>query len=362
MNTPFSKPVQPDWEEFIQCIARTKTPRRVHNIELFLDEEIKEAVCARFDLEDGLEKEDPFFYQKREIVLQRFLGYDYVLCGVENYDLPLNTLNTQDTAGLKRSQGRNYVNESRGPITTWDEYEAYPWPDPGKFSSNVLEWYQKNLPEDMCILGGLYGHFAENIVSLMGYKTLCMALYRQRDLVRAILERTLELDRQVVARLLEFERVRVIWGSDDMGFRSGPLISPKDLRSLVLPGHKALAELTHAAGRLYIMHSCGNLATIMDDLIDEVKIDGKHSYEDTILDVRSAKRLWGQRMAILGGIDLDFLCQSEPEAIRTRVHDTLEVCQPGGGYCLGTGNSVANYLPLEHYLAMLDEGRRYTGN
>ena len=62
---------------------------------------------------------------------------------------------------------------------------------------------------------------------------------------------------------------------------------------------------------------------------------------------------------MLGGIDLDFLCQSGPEAIRTRVHDTLEVCQPGGGYCLGTGNSVANYLPLDHYLSMLDEGRRY---
>jgi uroporphyrinogen decarboxylase len=32
---------------------------------------------------------------------------------------------------------------------------------------------------------------------------------------------------------------------------------------------------------------------------------------------------------------------------------------PGGGYCLGTGNSVANYIPLENYLAMVDEGRLY---
>lgn len=31
---------------------------------------------------------------------------------------------------------------------------------------------------------------------------------------------------------------------------------------------------------------------------------------------------------------------------------------PGGGYCLGTGNSVANHIPTENYLAMLDEGRR----
>jgi uroporphyrinogen decarboxylase len=33
---------------------------------------------------------------------------------------------------------------------------------------------------------------------------------------------------------------------------------------------------------------------------------------------------------------------------------------PGNGYCLGTGNSVANYIPVQSYLAMLDEGRRFS--
>ena len=42
------------------------------------------------------------------------------------------------------------------------------------------------------------------------------------------------------------------------------------------------------------------------------------------------------------------------------VRDTLEVCTKGGGYVLGTGNSVANYIPLDNYLAMLDEGRKFT--
>jgi uroporphyrinogen decarboxylase len=45
--------------------------------------------------------------------------------------------------------------------------------------------------------------------------------------------------------------------------------------------------------------------------------------------------------------------------VRRRVRETLDVCQPGGGYCLGTGNSVSNYVPVDNYLAMLDEGRRY---
>jgi len=59
------------------------------------------------------------------------------------------------------------------------------------------------------------------------------------------------------------------------------------------------------------------------------------------------------------GIDLDFLCRADEAAVRARVRDTLEKCMPGGGYCLGTGNSVANYISIPNYLAMLDEGRRY---
>ena len=37
----------------------------------------------------------------------------------------------------------------------------------------------------------------------------------------------------------------------------------------------------------------------------------------------------------------------------------IEACAPGGGWALGTGNSVANYIPVGNYLAMLDEGRHY---
>jgi uroporphyrinogen decarboxylase len=96
----------------------------------------------------------------------------------------------------------------------------------------------------------------------------------------------------------------------------------------------------------------------MDDLIDDVKIDAKHSFEDKILPVTEAKRRYGDRIAILGGVDMNFLCTANPEAIRRYVRKVIEICAPGGGYALGTGNSVANYIPFENYLAMLDEGRR----
>ena len=359
-SSAFSIGFTPDWQELVAIILRERMPKRVHFIELFLDGEVQTAICDRFNLLDGLDPADPFYAQRWQIKLQRFLGYDYVTCGLQNMEMPTAGILIEDTADLKRSGGRNYLDEHRGPITSWQQFEQYPWPDPAKADTRLLEWYSKNLPEDMCIVGsGLFGHFAEYINWLMGYETLCFALYDQRDLVKAIADRVLELSITTLKHTLQFERVKIVWGSDDMGFRSGTLISPADLREFVLPGHKQMAQMCHAAGRPYILHSCGKLTTIMPDLIDDVRIDARHSYEDTIQPVTEAKQRYGNRLALLGGIDMDFICRANESQVRARVRQTLDQCMPGSGYCLGTGNTVANYIPLDNYLAMLDEGRRY---
>ena len=47
------------------------------------------------------------------------------------------------------------------------------------------------------------------------------------------------------------------------------------------------------------------------------------------------------------------------EDIRKRTRHILEECWEGGGYIFGSGNSLANYVPLDNYLYMLDEGRRF---
>lgn len=359
-RSPFSVDISPDWEGLVKCIKRDGMPERVHHIELFLDPEIQDEICGRFDLEEGLDRNDPFFARRRYIRLQRFLGYDYVSCGVADIELEMEWLQTEDTAGLARESGRSYINEHKGPITTWEEFERYPWPDLSSSTTRKLEWFNENLPDDMCIIG--YGGFAcpaEFLTWLMGYETLCYALFDNRELVQAIIDKLSEINEYVIERMLQFDRLKIVWGSDDMGFRTGTLISPDDLREFILPGHRMLAQHSHEAGRLYILHSCGELNAIYNDLIDEVKIDGKHSYEDVILPVTEAKERYGDRISILGGIDMDFLCRSSEQDIRKRVRDVLEKCMPGGGYCLGTGNTVANYIPVDNYLTMLDEGRKY---
>lgn len=351
------RPHKPDWQALFDNISRKGTPKRVHHIELFHDGETADAIVERFDLAKGLDRNDPHFKKRQYIAMQRFLGFDHCSANLLGVDWMLKWDTTPDAA---RATGqRLYINEHTGPITNWEQFEKFPWPDPNKPEATAdIEWYQENLPDDMCLISHT-GHFAELLCWLMGYETLCLALYDNRPLVEALAVKILEFHAAEVKRVLQFDRIKALWGSDDMGFRGGLLISPDDMRKLVLGGHKKLAQMAHDAGRLYLLHSCGKLDDIIPDLIDDVKLDAKHSFEDTIEDCRDAKKTWGQKMAMLGGIDVDFLCRSDEAAIRARVRDTLDKCLPGGGYCLGTGNSVANYIPLENYLAMVDEGRLY---
>jgi uroporphyrinogen decarboxylase len=355
----FCKPIQPDGEAFVANLRRQGTPKRAHFIELFLDGEVKHELCRRFDLPAGLRKDDPFFEEKREIALNRFLGYDFVLARVPAWEFSRTPLVTADPAGLPHVEGRRYMDEHAGPIMSWADFERFPWPDVAAASDRSLAWYERNLPDDMCIVADSFGYVFEFLCALIGYETLCFKLFEQRDLVAAVAAKLAEIDRAVMVRLKPFKRIRAVWGMDDMGFRTGTMISPADLREFVLPIHTMAAQLAHEAGWLYLLHSCGNLSQIMPDLLDDVKIDAKHSFEDTIEQVTDAKRTFGRRIALLGGIDVDFLCRADEAAIRRRVRETLDQCQPGGGYCLGTGNSVANYIPVDNYLVMLDEGRRY---
>ena len=89
----------------------------------------------------------------------------------------------------------------------------------------------------------------------------------------------------------------------------------------------------------------------MDDVIDYMKFDGKQSFEDAILPVEQVYKKWGGRIAILGGIDVDFITRSNPEEVRARSQAMADMTGYKG-YALGTGNSVPPYIPIENYFAM----------
>ncbi|MFW6138861.1 MAG: hypothetical protein ACOC7U_06790, partial [Spirochaetota bacterium] len=95
------KEIIPDVEELIAVIKREKKPSRVHVIELFLDQEIKDQVCERYGLDRDLNPNGPVYQVKREVIIHRFLGYDVFRVPVIRKDFfYMPFLKTEDTTGF----------------------------------------------------------------------------------------------------------------------------------------------------------------------------------------------------------------------------------------------------------------------
>jgi hypothetical protein len=58
-------------------------------------------------------------------------------------------------------------------------------------------------------------------------------------------------------------------------------------------------------------------------------------------------------------VDMDTLCRLEEAPLRQYMRDILDRCMPKGHFVFGIGNTVTNYTPIEHYLWLLDESRRW---
>jgi uroporphyrinogen decarboxylase len=238
-------------------------------------------------------------------------------------------------------------------ITDRASFERYPWPDPDDGDYGRVEELGKQLPEGMRFVVFGPSGVLENVIDIVGYENLCIMTMTDEQLCRDIFD-------AVGSRLARFYEicaglapVGACIGNDDWGFKNQTVLSPGMMRTYVFAWHKRIVEAVHRHNKPAILHSCGNLEAVMDDVIDDIGYDGKHSYEDTILPVEEAYERWGNRIAILGGIDVDFLCRSTPGQVYNRCTGMLERSAGRGGYALGTGNSVPAYIPWESLRAML---------
>jgi len=364
MNVPLQRP-EPDIEHFVRVVRGEERPKRPPLAELFLDHEVEREI-AQSHL--GLQWVEPApgrdamqaYLRNRTEVYYR-MGYDYIRVS-GGVDFPGDYLDAADTAGLSRGN-RHWANETRGPIASWEDFEKYPWPEPAKAELWPYEYAAAHLPEGMGLLVCPTSGFLEiPLDTLLGYQNLCYLVYEQPDLVRAVFQRVGEIICAMYERLLGLPNLYGFFQGDDMGFKTGTLVSPSHLREYVLPWHKKLAALAHQHGLVYLLHSCGNLDAIAPDLVDDVGIDARHSFEDEGNSVIDFKRRYGGRVAVLGGVDVDKLARLPEPALRAHVRTIIDACMPGGRFALGSGNTVCNYVPLKNYFAMVEEALNYAGD
>jgi uroporphyrinogen decarboxylase len=383
---PFLERPTPNFSEFELAVIRRKGDlHRVPFAELLVDPEVieflnratgvkmpslKDIVKSKVEqywltgrqinLLDGSEEES---YWRNYTNFYYRLGYDYVpdiamlFLQVSVLD-PLFTerRKSDDTAPL--SKGERTWAQRKGVISSWKEFESFPWKALDIEVEEYFNFLEKNLPEGMKVTTGV--NFFELVLErLLGYEGLFYLLYDEPQLVKTVIDRVGEMAYGYYRRVVPLSVVGAIFHPDDLGFKTSTFLSPNLLRELVFPWLKKFASLAHQYGKTFWYHCCGYKREIMEDLIEYVGIDALHGFEDACSPVTEFKKRYGDRVGILGGVDMDKLCRFQQKELREYISNILSSCASDRGYALGSGNSIANYVPIENYFVMLEEGRSW---
>lgn len=222
-----------DLEGFTKNLKREGTPSRVYLFEHGLGGEMKETLARQYSLADM--PGDAKAAWSADSAVHRFLGQEVFRVSLPGY-------------GYSIPGNSRWENQHSGPIQSWQGFELYPWPRVRDVDFSQLEYYERNLFDNMAVFH----------------------------------------------KVAIWEVVRKLFG-----------------------------------------------------------------FEDAIESVTKAKTLWGNRIALLGGLDVDYVASHSEQEVRDYSRSILDSCLPGGGFFLGMGNWVTSYIPVENYLAVIEEARRY---
>ena len=333
---------EPNFENLLKVLRREEPDRPVL-FELFMDTAVYENVNGH-----KLESDDMLSHARFVVDAFSRLGYDYATVHGSSFGFP---------KGHQSHKSSISLNEG-AVITDEASYEAYVWPDPDEADYSALGKIGPYMPDGMKLMVMGPGGVLENVTSLVGYDNMCFMVYENPELLQRVFDDVGSRLVRYYERVLEYDTVGLISSNDDWGFNTQTFLSPADMRKYVFPWHKKIVDTVHAAGRPVFLHSCGYMGDVIDDVI-AMGYDAKHSYEDTIMPIEQAYEAWHDRIALLGGIDINFICTRTPEEVRQRTRGMLERVRGRGGWAVGTGNSVPYYVPMTNYAAMIEEAIGY---
>jgi len=339
-----------DFGRLRKALLRQGEPDYVPLAELGIDSDMKTFILGR-----------PLVSLQDEVDFARVAGYDYVKLAPR---IDLNPGNIQPREGVRVSDAtshdaaRHFASEGQGIITSWGDFERYQWPKPEEVDYSAFEKIVAVLPDEMKVIGH-YGDIFTQVWITMGFEAFSFAQFEQPDLIDALFEKFGTIITNLFVTMVDFDVVGALWFSDDIAYTEGLMVSPKILRQYLFPWMKKIGDLCHAKGIPYIYHSDGDLYEVLDDL-EACGVDALHPVEPKAMDIVELKRKVSHRFSLVGNVELDsLLCRGTAEEVRNEVKRLIREVAPGGGYCLGSSNTVPRYVKKENYKAMLEAAREY---
>lgn len=252
-------------------------------------------------------------------------------------------------------------------IESMEDIERYPWeaklPEYIRRFEEDYAALREALPDGMKAVGGVGNGLFEAMQDFVPFEELAYLQVDEPEVYEALWIKIGDLMLQLWTWVLEnfADCFAVCRFGDDLGFRSATLLQPDQIRAHILPGYKRVVDLVHSHDKPFLLHSCGKIYAVMDDLINDVGIDAKHSNEDAIDTFDVWVERYGDRIGNFGGIEMNIMTLNTPEEVKAYVRALLPKIEGHGGIAIGTGNQISPYTKPENWIAMTEAVREWRG-
>ncbi len=287
-------------------------------------------------------------------------GYDYVkLQPGADFDPGKRGPTANVTYHPDGSVLRKWASGKKGAITSAEDLERYLFPSETDFDYSRFEEIRGLLPEGLGVVGQ-YGDIFTMTWEMMGFETFSMAIFEQPELV----ERLNTLLGNLVVSMFEFfaesDSVDVLWYSDDIAYNEGLMVSPPILERYFFPWLRKIGDLAKSHEKPLIYHTDGAVLPLIPEFIS-CGVDALHPIDPKAMSLEEVKSKFGDRLCLIGNVDVDLLARGTPMEIRDAVRKNIESAGKGGGYVVGSGNSIPEYVNFDNYLAMIQAAREFGG-
>jgi len=335
----------PKFERILQTL-RCEESDYVPVAELSIDREIKDKFLGK-----------PVHDVKMDVEFWRQAGYDYIQMR-PNYEYPGVSLASAvgTLLSLNAVAPREEVASSLDKwkqIGSEKDMETYAWPDPETIDYSNLRAAADCLPEGMGIISGVGGIFTRTWM-LMGFENFCMALTENPAFIKKMFDKIGSIQCAVLRKVVKMNKVGAFWYGDDLAYTEGLMVSPGTYRQYLFPWLEELFGIAHGAGMPVAMHTDGDVRLLIDDLV-KIGLNALHPIEPKAMDIYGLKNKYQGKLCLIGNLDLaGALGRGTPAQVRAEVRERIQRLATGGGYAVGSSNSVAYYVPIANYRAMLE--------
>jgi len=330
--------------ERVLRVLRREEPDRVPHFEWIIDHKVREAICPGCTMEEFTVR----------------MNLDATLTGPDFKKEQIGPNRFRNEWGvISEKTTEEHAFPVEGPIRSLEDLDKYEPPDPhapGRYDSlqRIVSKYKGKLA---------IGVHLNDVFSipryLAGFEGILMALVEEPELVRRLVQMSVEINIQMAREVARYGADFIFTG-DDYASTDGPFMSPKCFREFFYPGMKRAIAGFHEAGLPVIKHTDGNIIPLIDMILDS-GIDCLDPIDPIAgLDIGVMKQKYGDRVALKGNVDCaQTLTFGTEQQVVEETRAVIRKAAAGGGLILSSSNSIHSSVKPGNYLAMWNAVRMY---